>query len=209
MATLSELRTACARDLRDPDMRTFAPESLTDLINAGIDEVGRVLPQEKIVSITPLSDTFDYDVSSENLQTVFRVEHFRSDLFHANVPQSTYDEQHNGFELWAGHIRFPNRYFSMVNVDTDEFRVWGYAGRARLTADDQVAELDDTAEFAVRSYVKAEAFGLMQNDRALYRQWQAQSNNSDVTVNQLTQMTAQYRSEWDRTRNHLRRLRRV
>ncbi len=209
MTTLAELRTKVSRDIRDPGNVTFAAAVVDDLINAGMDEVSRVYPQEKVVSVTPVADTFDYDLSSEQMLSIFRVEWLRSDLFHAVLGESAGDTQMDGWEFFAGHLRFPRTSLSTVVVATDEFRVWGYAGRAQLTDDAQVAELDDPGEWGVRAYARMMAFQTLHGDRAQYAQWQAQSNNTDVSPNQLSQMVALYRSEWDRQRNHLRRLRRV
>jgi hypothetical protein len=210
MTTLADLRTSVASDLRDPDMRTFTQVHVGDLINAGMEEVSRVYPLEKIVTITPQDAVYDYDLSDDNIIQVFRVEYLREDAFYAGLTESDHDGDMNGWEVFAGELHFPRAWFdNSINVDTDEFRVWGYATRARLTADDQVAELDETGEWAVRAFSKFTAFSMLHHDRALYKQWQAQSQNTDVTVNQLGQMVALYTSEWDRQRSHLRRLRRV
>ena len=45
----------------------------------------------------------------------------------------------------------------------------------------------------------------MLSERALFTQWQAASQNSDISPTQLNQMVALYAGEWDRARNHLRR----
>jgi hypothetical protein len=209
MTTLAELRTAVGRDLRDPDLRTFLAATVDDLINAGIEEVSRVYPVEKVVSVTPVADTYEYDLSGESFINIFRVEHLRSDLFYSLVTPSDGDDQINGWEFFGGSLYFPRVSTANLVPATDEFRVWGYATRARLTDDAQVAELDETGEWAVRAYAKSSAFQLMHADRAIYKAWQAMSQNSDVSPNQLSQMVALYTSEWDRQRNHLRRLRRV
>lgn len=209
MATLAELRASVARDLRDTSMRTFISAVIDDLINAGVEEVSRVYPLEKVVVVTPVANTYDYDLSAYRFLQIFRVEQQRSDLFHATMPQSDHEDENNGWEFFAGFLRFPRRAWVGLTVATDSFRVWGYSTRARLLTDAQVAELDDAAEWAVRAFAKAEAFGLMQSDRALYKQWQAMSQNTDLSPNQINQMVALSSGEWNRQRNHLRRLRRV
>lgn len=211
MATLAELRTAVARDLRDSDLVTFKAPGLNDLINAGIEEIDRVYPVEKVVTIDPLANTFDYSLASERMVEVFRVEHVRNDLLYQVVNRSDHDEVQNGWEFFAGSLRFglPGVATAWFDPDTDEFRVWGYASRAQLTADAQVAELDTTAEWGVRAYAKAMGLQMLQHDRALYSQWQAMSQNSDLSPNQINQMVALASSEWDHLQKRLRRLRRV
>ena len=105
-------------------------------------------------------------------------------------------------------MRLPRSVFDSAVPATDEIHLWGYAHRPQLVVDADVSVLDDTAEWGVRRYARAQAFALMQNDRALFKQWQGASQNTDVSPNQLNQMVSLYASEWDRTRNYLRRLRR-
>jgi len=129
-------------------------------------------------------------------------------VFHAVLLDSTYDEQINGWELFAGSLRFPRTVDSGLVPATDVFRVWGYGTRAQLLNDNDIAELDTTAEWAVRAYARATAFALLHADRALFKQWQAASQNSDVSMNQLNALSALYTSEWDHQQKRLRRLRR-
>jgi hypothetical protein len=91
---------------------------------------------------------------------------------------------------------------------TDTFKVWGYAPYPQLVNGADESMLDDSGEWGVRRFVRSQAFQTMHSDRAMFKQWQGQAQNTDVSPNMLSQMVAFYTSEWDRTRNHLRRLRR-
>lgn len=209
MSTLAELRTMVARDLRDEGMTTFTPEYIDDLINAGIEEVSRVYPKEIIEHIDLVADTDDYPFVSP-ITNVIRVEIRRDGAFYSTVVQNEdVDSSQGGWEVFAGALRVPNGMTNSLNPSTDEFWVWAYGDRAQLAADDDMADLDVPGEWGVRRFAKATAYALMQNDRALFKQWQAQNLNTDVTVNQLNAMVGLYASEWDRSRNHLRRLRRI
>lgn len=206
--TLATLRTNVARDLRDPSMKTFQSAYITDLINSGIEEVSRVYPQEVIEEVTAAPGTTAYDT---DCTTVFRVEVNRPSVTTGNIvlAENTYEtaDRGAGWEHFAGQIRLSYSQGAAL-LAGDEIIVWGYAPRPQLTSDAQVSVLDDAAEWGVRRYARAAAFQLMHNDRALFKQWQGGSQNTDVSPNQLNQMVSLYASEWDRTRNYLRRLRR-
>lgn len=60
MTTFAELKTALARDLRDPSGKTFDTDTLGDLLNAGIAEVSRVAPQKFVETISYTADGLTY-----------------------------------------------------------------------------------------------------------------------------------------------------
>lgn len=203
--TLVQLRTSVARDLRDPDMRTFKADYINDLINAGIEEVGRLYPLERVDSIDVVASTYAYPTT---LTTAFRCEVWHSGAFRNVIPQAE-DDPAGGWDLFAGQLRVAKGYIDPLAPATDDLHLWGYGQREQLEADGEVSDLDPTAEWGVRRFARSQAFNLMNNDRAMYKQWQGQSQNTDVSPNQLNQMVSLYQSEWDRQRNYLRHLRRV
>lgn len=207
MPTLAELQDKVSRDLRDPTRKVFTDEYLTDLINAGLEEVGRIYPSEVIVTIGVLDDTYQYDMQTAS--SIYRVEVFRDDTFESVVAEGDGENSQSGWDLWAGSLRVPKGVVDTLTPGTHWFHVWGYQRYPQLVLDTDNVGLDDSAEWGVRRYARASAFTIMHSDRALFRQWQGASQNSDVTVNQLNQMVGFYTSEWDRTRNYLRRLRRA
>ena len=203
--TLLQLRTSVSRDLRDTNNRTFLTSYVDDLINAGIEEVGRLYPIEVVDQITPVASTYAY---ATDCDTAFRLEQWRSGRLLSVLPQADEDSQ-SGWDLFAGMLRVPVGFIDAMVPATDRMDLWGYGRRTQLVNPSDVSDLDSSAEWGVRRYARAQAFNLMNNDRAMYKQWQGQSNNTDVSPNQLNQMVSLYASEWDRTRNYLRRLRRV
>lgn len=206
MPTLTELRTKVSRDLRDPNKRTFLDTYLDDFINAGAEEVGRVYPPEVIDAIAPVAATYAY---ATECVTAFRAELWRSGRFHTLLTDGQAgDDSQAGWDLFAGMFRLPKTMLDAAVPATDEIRLWGYGTYPVLVNPADVLTIDATGEQGIRRFIRAHAFQLMHADRALFKQWQGQSNNTDVTVNQLNQMVAFYTGEWDRTRNYLRRLRR-
>lgn len=207
MPTLAELQDACSRDLRDPNKRVFTDVYLTDLINSGQEEVGRIYPRELLATVAITGGTYTYTMP--DAVDVFRVEVWRNGGFSSLVPPAADAESSQvGWDLWAGSLRFPKAFIDGLSASLDSLRVWGYGRYPTLVNDNDESLLDQSGEQGVRRFVRSQAFQTMHADRAQFKQWQGQANNSDVTPNMLTQMVAFYTSEWDRTRNHLRRLRR-
>jgi hypothetical protein len=207
MTTLAQLRSSVANDIRDPGMATFTPAQIDSLINAGINEVARVYPKEILQDITPIALTYSYPTTA--LQA-FRVEWYRSGAFWSSIPHNEdSDGSQAGWEVWAGNLILPKSIVSAAVPATDLFRVWGYGGRAQLTTDGQVLDADADGEWGVRMYARWSAYQSMLADRALYKQFQGMTQNTDISETQLQQNVALYAQEWNRHRNHLRRLRRV
>jgi len=207
MADLAELVVMVARDLRDPTLTTFSEGEVEDLINAGIEEVNRVYPREVIDSIAPIAATYSYATVCVQ---AFRLEVFRSLAFYATLQPNEGEDTQTGWEIWDGALLLPKHMIDQMVPATDVMRLWGYANRAQLEhGGNDDAELDDSAQWGVRRYARATGFALMHADRAKFKQWQAASQNTDTSNNQLQQMVSLYTSEWDRTRNYLRKLRRT
>lgn len=208
MPTLAELQTSCARDLRDPQKKTFTDPYLADFINAGVEEVGRVYPREALLTIPIVAGTYVYTPASP-LQQAFRIEVWNGGALKGVLENGADAESSQaGWELWAGALRLPKGTVDGLSA-ADSLQVWGYQGYPTLVAPTDQSFLDQSAEQGVRRYVRSVAYQQLQGDRALFKQWQAASQNSDVSLNMLSQLTGFYSSEWDRTRNYLRRLRRA
>jgi hypothetical protein len=204
--TFADLKNALARDIRDPNLVTFKDQMLGDLINMGIDEVGRVYPREVLLDIAPVALTYDYTCA---LMQAFRVELIRNGRWNGWLAPNEDDSTQGGWELFAGQLHLAEGVVDSLDSVTDVIRVWGYAPRARLVDDADIAELDDKAEFGVRAFGRWMAYQSLLAERALFKQWQATSQNSDISQTQLMGLVTLYSGQWDRERNHLKTLRRV
>jgi len=204
--TLVDLRGRVARDLRDPQLLTFATADIDDFINFGIAEVNRVYPLEGIEEV----DIEDVTITeyATLLTSVWRVEVWRNGEFNMRLTPNDADSSRGGWEIWNGNLSFPSLK-NYLNADTDIIRLWGYRERDTLTAEDDVLESDIDAELGVRTYAAQQGYSRLISDRSLFQQWQTQSNNSDVSPTQLNGMYAMRVGEWDTLRNRIRRIRRV
>lgn len=203
--TRAALRDSIARDLRDPEFKTFATADIDDFINFGIAEVNRVYPLEAVDEVVVEDITV---ITYATLMThIWRVEVWRSGKYGWRISPNEGDNSRGGWELYAQELRIP-LYSNSLNADTDVFRIWGYVDRDALVDDADVLEGDLDAEAGVRSYSAQQGLSRLANDRTLFQQWQTQSNNSDVSPTQLNGMFAMRAGEWDTLRNRIRRLRR-
>jgi hypothetical protein len=207
MTTLAALRTAVATDIRDPNFATFNPTQINALINEGVNEINRFYPKEVLHDIVPVASTYSYTTTAAQ---AFRVELYRNSIFARSIPQNADEESaQGGWELWAGSLMLPKTTVDAMVPATDFIRVWGYGTRAQLAADAQVLDADTDGEWAVRLYARWQAYTLLNAERALFKQWQAISQNTDISATQLQTDVSLFAQEWDRHRNQLRRLRRV
>ena len=199
------LRASIANDLRDPTMETFSSDQINGFMEDGIVEVSLVYPLQLVEIITPVAGNYYYPIRCEQ---VFRAEVYENDSYFKTLPMNDGVSQ-SGIDFHAGVAWVPKAMLDVLDPERDDIRLWGYAMRKRPTTDNEVLELDDRAEFAVRAYAKHAAYQALINDRSLFAQWQVASKNTDITVNQLLQMAANYGREWERKRSNIRIVRRA
>lgn len=203
--TLAELRASVLRDLRDPNAEVFSNTEVDDYIRGGIADLNTVAPIEG-------SETIPFAVAQTAYTTVlkepFRVEVWREGKPWAQVPYNTDNLMQQGWEWMAGDITLPHAYLNYL-VLGDLLICYGYTSRDYPELDTDVLEVDPDGEFAIRRYAQAQGYGSLSSDRALFQQWQAQPNNSDVTPAGLEGMRSRAEGMWNSERNHLRILRRA
>ena len=206
--TLSQLRDKVEQDLRDSDNEAFSTAEVDDLINQAIVEVNRVYPLLQVEDVDIIDTDEDgnvdrtYTVTSTEIQ---RAEVWRDGEFRENVPEID-TLGNSGFDLWGSTLTLPT--WVVLDEDTDTVKLYGYADRAYLSDDADVAEFDAEAEYAVRLHSKLQGYQALQNDRALFQQWLKAPGNNEMSPNQLDSMVNTYIAQWERQRTHLKRIRR-
>ena len=217
--TLAELREKVRRDLRDSE-GVFLDAQVTDFIQMGMVELNRTRPVEKRVEYAG-----DTDFASEVLPFtyVFAVElSTRRDV--ADVHQwetihpmnASHGYGRNGWEFWAGRLHLWSGHVSGIANNVDRYgadqvtiAVWGYGDRALPELDADIMDFTDSVdEMAVRKYAQFEGLRALDQDRALFAQWQTQANNSDISTTQLNQMVNAASGDWDRMRKRIFTIRR-
>lgn len=205
MATLSDLRTSLARDLRDTSNATWSTAELDDRINQGIDAVGSFYPREIVSTFATVSASV-ISYAATSYSSIYRIEQYDGTTFMGIVPHAAGEGPDSGWELHAGIVWLPPT-FQMPAGYT--LRAYGYGAYVQLTASTQTTDLDTSGIKAVLLFAQGEALWALVADRAKFRQWQADSQNTDVTALALAQMYNTSRGRWAAEVRRLRKMRKL
>jgi hypothetical protein len=204
--TRALLRQSISRDVQDPNNRTFTSDEINDLINEAIVELNRLRPKEYVGDIALTDGVYSYSLADDLVRAVFKVEVWRDGAFY-HSPAEIEGDATTGWDFFAGSLYIPA--WSFLNADTDVIRVWGYSDREGLILDIDVLDAHMEGEQIIRAYAKNTIFQRLATDRALFGQWQTQSNNSDVSATQLLGMSQVFGQRWRELERKARMLRRV
>lgn len=205
MATLSDLRTAVARDLRDTTNATWAVAEIDDLINQGTDALADFYPKEIVQTIgTVAAGVYSYAVSS--FSNIYRLDIFTSAGSYRTTFPHGIGGANSGWELHGGILYLPTVY---ALTPGDTLRAWGYGRYIQLSAATDTTDMNSTGIWAVRTFCQAEAFGRLTADRAQLQQWQDLPGNTDVTALALAQLAGSARARWREEQRRLRRMRKL
>lgn len=206
MATLSDLRTKLALELRDPTNATFSTGELDDAINLGIEDLGRVRPREVVTTAgTVAAGVFTYALT--DFTNVYRVDLYTSaGEFRATIPHGIGDGPNSGWETHAGVLYLPPSWPLQAG---DTLRAFGYAAYTQLSADSSTTDLDTTGIAAVMMFCKAELYDRLTVDRAKFQQWQEAASATDVGALQMAGIADRARSDWMRRRAWLHKPRKL
>ncbi len=215
--TLAELRTGILRDLRDADAEVFTVEQVNDFIRLGIMELNRARPlstrieypgdTDFLVDALPFSYVFMVQIAVQ--RSVDDVRQWET-LHPANATHGYGAD--NGWDYFAGHLMLWSMHVSGIannvakyGADQVTIAVWGYADRDLPDSVDGVAVplMDSTDELAVRKYAQYEGLKALDQDRALFAQWQAANNSADISPTQLLNMVGQASSDWREMRRRI------
>jgi hypothetical protein len=225
--TRAEMRTIIGRSLRDPAGEVFGPDILNDIINESLADLSGYRPVEATESIAYDPGTVPAPVPVPffltRLSSVWRVE-VRNDARPEDISQSftiPYDSGEsqvaNGWDVWEGALRLGRgnwvrlwNWYNGLGGDVITISAFGYRDRILPTADATVLDLFDGTDFlCMTKCARMLGFQTLNNDRALYQQWLAATNNTDVSPTQLQGMLNLAEGDYDRQRRRSSRLRRI
>lgn len=206
MTTLTQIEVMVARDLRDTTNATFSTAELDDLINQGIDELGWFYPKEVVGSITLAAGTASYSLPS-GMSWPYRVDRYdASGNYVGTLTANPGEGPNGGWELHNSILWLPP---SRTYASGETLRVFGYGAWLQLSTGTATTDLDTSGLFAVRVFCQVEAFQRLLADRAKFQQWQAASNNTDVSAMGLNQLAFSARRRWQDQRRRLATLRKL
>jgi hypothetical protein len=216
MTAFSDLKTTVARDLRDPDNKTFTTTDLGDLVNLALVEIGRIAPVRFQEDLTPVADQLAYVLRSDAFGAaapIPEIEVARVELWDTSVTPNKpllrlrpYDAEYLaysnvGWKVWDGTLELPYDLvvYTIAGHESDYLiRVWGYSPYVPLSAADDDAGLSAEREAALRAYCRVEALTRLSIERDLYTQWQTRSGNSDVSPAALMNALNVAMEDWRR-----------
>jgi hypothetical protein len=209
--TRSAFRTTVLRALRDPNGVVFPAATVNDFIHEALMDLSAYRPDEMTatqpweVGLTGFPSTFVADVS-DIWQMVARV----SDLNVPNmyIPHADYADGRSGWDFLSPNILRLGRIWlvrlsQLAERDPSlEVAIYGYKYRALPTSDASFLDLNNPIDqFCVTQHCKMLGFQMLNADRALYQQWLAATNNTDVSPTQLAGMLTNSESSYDRARH--------
>ena len=205
MATLSDLRTYVARDLRDTSNSTWSVTEVDDLINQGIDELASFYPREIVSDIATVSaGVVSYAASSYT--NIYRIDTYDSTTYMGSLAHGVGEGPDSGWELHAGVLWLPPTF----TIPTGRIlRGYGYGTYVQLSASTQTTDLDTSGIWAVRMFAQVEGFAHLIADRAKFMQWQTDDQNTDVGALQMAQLYNTALSRWGRQVRRLRKVRKI
>jgi hypothetical protein len=206
--TLTTLRESVRRDLRDPNNDAFTDLEVKDLINGAVLEVSRVYPKEQVVSID-VTESDQRVFGAVGAYAIFRVEALKDGNVYYGVPGGA-SEVHSqaGWDYHGGTLYLPD-FVGALDPETNTLRVWGYWPRETMDAGTDRLDGDAETEWAVRAVATVSGYQRLQSDRTLFQQWRTNPANTDVSMNQLVQLTDFYQGHWERLRRRIRILQRT
>lgn len=209
--TRSEMATTVLRALRDPGGTVFPVETINDFINNALADLSAYRPKEVVETAAWPLDIFTPPF--QEFTAVWRVEvrvqdaGGLSDLRTIFIPYGDPSGVGNraGWDFYGGQLIIPTwwstRIDGTVGDSPAECVVWGYGDRDLPDDDASILDLNDATDYlCVTNHCKSQGFELLTHDRALYQQWLAATNNTDVSPTQLSGMVNQAEATYQKSK---------
>lgn len=212
LALVTELKIV----LRDDDTpEVFTYTMCQQFLDDAIVELNQLRPREQVGTIDASTD-----LTSElaaRIDDVWKVEWEDPDGYVGDIIPAS-DGSSPGWLYYANRMRFDGQTMRRIVEAVDNadppwrLRWYGYQFRGVFPGSGSsttYVDIDNGEdESLLLRFARWSGLRSLGSDRSLFQQWQQQTNNSDVSATQLTQMTAMAENEWDQLRKRLTRVRR-
>lgn len=220
--TPADLKTRIATVLLDPSAKTFTAGLLTELLRAGLIEVGRILPQQYTEDLDPVAGQLEYvlgtglgftngsiDIEPQRVEVWDLTGDVPAMVFQVNPAGAEYSTADSGWSMWGGNLILPTRVVrGLQGLETTRvIRVYGYAPYVIPTGEADVLPLSQDAEQAIVKFSRVEGLELLLSNRDLFTQWQTRSGNTDISPAGLMNQLSMARADWRQYSRAIQRLR--
>lgn len=215
----SEMGAVVLRALRDIKGSVFPIETVNDFIAQAMADLSAYRPKEAWevaawpLDLPPAAPFGDF---TSVWKVDFRVSVGGNIIKTIAVPFSDGNSAENraGWDFYGGTLFIPTFWLTRLDATAGEnpaeMVVWGYQDRTIPVDDGEVLDLTDATDYnCVLNHCKSLGFELLTHDRALYQQWLAATNNTDVSPTQLSGMAAGAEGTFQRTRARNTKMRRI
>jgi hypothetical protein len=215
--TRSEMGAVVLRALRDTSGSVFPLETVNDFISQAMADLSAYRPKEaREVAPWPLNIAVPPFTDFTSVWKVeYRVATSSNYVKTIGIPFGDGNSAENraGWDFYGGELLLPPFWVIRLDAQTGdnpaELVVWGYQDRVIPVTEADVLDMDDATDYnCVLTHCKALGFELLTHDRALYQQWLAATNNTDVSPTQLSGMVNQAEGTYQRTRARNTKMRR-
>jgi hypothetical protein len=214
-------RAILYRSLRDPSGQVFPAATVNDFITEAMMDLGYYRPHETVRTMAWDEDTIGPDITMMDdvidvWQVVARIDDTpvtpRPTLY---IPHADYATGRAGWDVVNHQLRLSRFWIAKLQQlakreENLSLQSYGYGPRALPSSDASIMDWHDmTDQFVVTQHCKMLGFQMLNADRALYQQWLAATNNTDVSPTQLAGMLNQSEGAFDRARHRATLVRRV
>jgi hypothetical protein len=210
--TRSVFRATVLRALRDPNGTVFTAATVNDFINEAIMDLSSYRPKETQRSQPWNPDTWSPDAAlTVDISDVWQVVARAGDLDPRKrtlfIPHADYQTDRAGWDFILGTgLRISRFWVERLQAwadreDTLDLAIFAYAYRTLPASDSSGLDFQDLIDqFCALQHCKMLGFQMLNADRALYQQWLAATNNTDVSPTQLNGMLGTAEASYDRAR---------
>lgn len=218
--SLNDMGAIVLRALRDPSGSVFPSATVSDFVVQAMADLSAYRPKEaREVAAWPLVlDTFPFAEFTSVWKVEFKLLSGLNNYVRTiGIPYGDSNGGTNraGWDFYDRTLWLPQ--FWTIRLDaaiagapTGELWVWGYQDRVLPEDGEEILDLTESTDYnCVLTHCKALGFDLLTHDRALYQQWLAATNNTDVSPTQLSGMASMAEGTFQRTRARNTKMRRV
>ena len=210
--TRATFKATLQRALRDPNGQVFPSATLSDFIDEALMDMSSYRPNDVIRGAPWTPDTWYppvevYEDISDIWQVVAREDDLDARKNTLYIPHADYADGRAGWDfvpptqfritrIWVYRLQeWAKRAPALI------LRIYGYGFRHLPTSDSSYLDFHSPIDqYCALQHCKFLGFQMLNADRALYQQWLAATNNTDVSPTQLQGMLGQAEATYDRVR---------